>query len=315
MYEIETFKQEHIEDAVKLFISSYIEEREQSSLLPTRVVNEPDCIIQKLTSSLDKPGVALVNGNTLAGFMCTMSFFEFKRQNAAIVSEFAHASINEDKTELYQLMYMALAQKWITQNISLHLIVHFAHDNILNNTLFQLGFGAVVVEQLRDLSFLGAVQDYDIVQEQDTSRLIEIDIEHRNYYKDSPIFLRKAANRKAAAEGLERHVKKGDVIFVYNESKEPGAFFTVGSLTESAEGFLLRSTNTAQIKAAFAKNHLRNRGIGKALLQKSVEWAADNNFERLFVEHETANYYGGKFWSHFFTPYVYASMRYIDSYS
>ena len=42
MYTIEAFKQKHIEDAVKLFINSYIEEREKSTLLPSRVINEPN---------------------------------------------------------------------------------------------------------------------------------------------------------------------------------------------------------------------------------------------------------------------------------
>jgi hypothetical protein len=35
--------------------------------------------------------------------------------------------------------------------------------------------------------------------------------------------------------------------------------------------------------------------------------------ERVFVEHETANFYGGNFWCTYFNPYVYASMRYIDT--
>lgn len=313
MYTIEAFKQDHIEDAVELFISSYLEERKKSTLLPSRAITEPNWIVQELTSTLANPGVTIIKEGTLVGFMCTTFFFKFKEQNAAIISEFAHSSIAEDKKNIYQLMYMTLAQQWIAQHVCLHLVVHFAHDITLSSTLFELGFGAVVVEQLRELSSLSDVKSYNIVLEKDVRKLVDLDIEHRNYYRESPIFLLKAINREAVVSGLEKHVKSGDVFFVYYENKEPGAYFVVGASADSAEGFLLRNTNTAQVKGAYAKIHLRNMGIGKALLQRSIEWATDNKYERLFVEHETANYYGGKFWNHFFTPYVYASMRYIDS--
>jgi GNAT superfamily N-acetyltransferase len=313
MYTIEVFKQKHIEDAVKLFTSSYLEERKKSTLLPSRVITEPDWIIQELTSILVNPGVASIKEGKLVGFMCTSAFFKFKEQNAAIIPEFAHSSIEEDKKHIYQLMYMTLAPKWIAQHVCLHLIVHFAHDLALRNTLFELGFGSVVVEQLRGLSSLSDVKPYDIVLEKDVGKLIDLDIEHRNYYRESPIFLVKAVDHDAAVLGLEKHVKSDDVFLVYYENKEPGVYFVVGASADSVEGFLLRDTNTAQVKSAYAKAHLRNMGIGKALLQRSIEWARDNKYERLFVEHETANYYGGRFWNHFFTPYVYASMRYIDS--
>jgi GNAT superfamily N-acetyltransferase len=84
------------------------------------------------------------------------------------------------------------------------------------------------------------------------------------------------------------------------------------SIHADGEGFLLQKTNTAQVKSMYARPGLRGKGIGLALLQKAIEWAQQNHYERLFVEHETANFYGGRFWSKYFTPYVYFSMRYID---
>jgi hypothetical protein len=48
-------------------------------------------------------------------------------------------------------------------------------------------------------------------------------------------------------------------------------------------------------------------------LQHAIEWSRQQGYERLFVEHETANIYGGNFWSSYFRPYLYASMRYIDT--
>ncbi len=86
----------------------------------------------------------------------------------------------------------------------------------------------------------------------------------------------------------------------------------LGKSAISAEGFLLQHTNTAQIKSAFARPGARGQGIGRALLQYAIEWSRQGGYERLFVEHETANLSGGAFWRKHFTPFVYFSMRYID---
>ncbi len=43
-----------------------------------------------------------------------------------------------------------------------------------------------------------------------------------------------------------------------------------------------------------------------------MQWAFENGFLRLFVEHETANVLGARFWSRHFSPYLYYSLRYID---
>jgi GNAT superfamily N-acetyltransferase len=103
------------------------------------------------------------------------------------------------------------------------------------------------------------------------------------------------------------------VFLVYYEQDEPSAYMIVGTSTIGGEGFLLEQTNTAQIKSAYARPEIRGKGIGAALLQRAIAWSLQQGYERIFVEHETANVYGGNFWCSYFSPYVYASMRYIDT--
>jgi GNAT superfamily N-acetyltransferase len=112
---------------------------------------------------------------------------------------------------------------------------------------------------------------------------------------------------------LEAHAQQGDTFFVYDEQDEPCAYMIVGESTIDGEGFLLEQTNTAQIKSAYARPEVRGKGIGTALLQRAIAWSQQQGYARLFVEHETANIYGGNFWSSHFRPYLYASMRYIDT--
>ncbi len=313
-YDVVPFTQNHLESAVKLFVQGYVRERDSSPLLPSRVIDEPEWIHTSLESFLANPGVAVLHEGQPVAFMLTGFRFPFKGQNAAVVPEYCHASILADREELYQVMYMRLAGEWAETHMHLHLVVHFAHDAVLQACLYRLGFGAIVAEQLRDLSAIDGVREVDVVQEADVRRLVDIDVELSHFIGDAPTFVLKNTGRNEHVSALESAARQGDTFFVYCEQDEPCAHLSVGeSAAASEEGFLLRGTNPAQIKSAYARQHVRRRGVGKALLQRAIEWSQEHGYDRLFVEHETANYYGGNFWNSYFTPYVYASMRYIDN--
>ncbi len=312
-YKVVPFTHDHLESAVRLFIEGYILERDSIPLLPSRAIDEPEWIHSSLKSLVANPGVAVMHKSQLAAFMLTGLQFLFKGQKAVQVPEFCHASESHDKEELYQIMYMQLAGEWAASHVHLHIIGHFAHDTILQAVLYRLGFGAILAEELRGFSEIPAVHDVDIVEETDIERLLGIQIEHSNYYRDAPIFILKNTDRNKNLSTLESAVRRGDTFFVYYEQNEPCAYLIVGESASVGEGFLLRNTNTAQIKSAYARPHVRRTGIGKALLQRAIDRSKERGYERLFVEHETANYFGGSFWRSYFTPYLYYSMRYIDS--
>lgn len=312
-FKLVPFTQEHLQPAVELFIQNYRKERLQSPCLPSRVLDDPDWIKVALQTKLDNPGIAVIEQGQLLAYMVTSAQFPRKGQQAAFVQEYCHSAIPNRKQELYQRMYQSLAQEWVNQGCHLHLIGHFAHDALLQETLYQIGFGALVAERLRDCSAIDAGPDQTIKQEQDVSKLLDLHIEHIRYYPGSPIFIARSTNRQSALADLESHVRNGDVVFVSYEQDEPCAYLIVGESAIEAEGFLLQETNTAQVKSAYARTGIRGKGIGKALLWHAVEWSKHRGYERLFVEHETANISGGSFWSKFFSPYLYFSMRYVDN--
>ncbi len=245
--------------------------------------------------------------------MITGHFFPFKGQNAAWIPEFAHSSIPEDKATLYQLMYMTLGGEWTKRKIHLHLIAHLASDQLLTDILFKLGFGAIVGERIRDLSLIDNVPAGEIVSEKDISKLIDIETKHKRYYRESPIYVLKDVDPQNIKGALEQYIHDSDEILVYQVDGELYACMVVGSIAREGEGILFRHTNTAQIKSAYMKPEIRGKGIGKLLLNTAIEWARKEGFEKLFVEHETANFYGGMFWSKHFSSTIYASMRYIDN--
>ena len=312
-YKLKPFKTEHLESAAKLFINNYRHARKECPLLPSRIVDESGWIKDNLQTLLKNTGITIWHNNEMLGYMITGIYFKYKGQKTAWIPEYAHSSVSEDKAQLYQHMYMTLGKEWISQKIHLHLICHLVSDRLFKDVLFRLGFGAIVVEQIRDLSLIENIPSAEIVKEKDISKLIDIEAEHRLYYRESPIFILKDTAPQSIEASLEKHIHNSDEIFVYYVDNDPHAYLIVGNINQSEEGFLLRKTNTAQIKSAYAKHEVRGKGIGKLLLNTAIKWANEKNYERLFVEHETANFSGGNFWNKHFTPIVYASMRYIDN--
>lgn len=311
--ELIPFTQEYLQPAVELFTQGYRREQFHSPHLPSRVLDEPSWIYAALQSKLPNPGVVVVEQDRLLAYMVTSGQFSWKGQQAAIVHEYCHSAVETRKQELYQRMYMYLAREWLGQHVHLHLIGHFAHDALLQETLYQLGFGALIAERVRDCSVIDVGQNLSINEERGVSKLLDLHLEHIQYYPQSPIFLSRSADRQSALADLEAHVQGGDVFLASYEQNEPCAYLIVGESTLDGEGFLLQNTNTAQIKSSYVRPGLRGKGIGAALLQHAIRWSQNQGYDRVFVEHETANLAGGNFWRKYFTPYLYFSMRYIDN--
>ncbi len=314
-YQVVPFATDHLESAIRLFVGDYRREQEKSPLLPSKTIDNTERICDSIKPLLAKPGVAVLRENQVVAFMLSGYEFPFKGQQAMMVREYCHASVLRDRNELYRVMYMRLANEWVGGGAHLHIMGHFAHDTILQESLYQLGFGAIIAEALRDLSEVQGAHSTNVVEETDIERLLDISIEDSRYYRDAPIFIVKETRPDERRAALESSVRQGDSYFVFYHNDTAHAYLAIG---ESASGilepgFLLAGTRTAEIKNAFVKPHIRGRGIGKSLLRRAVDWSAEHGYERLFVEFETANYFGGNFWRRYFRPYLYFSMRYVDN--
>lgn len=301
------FTDEHLADVIVLFREAYARERLSSPLLPTVPMGSWGTVAQKMATGRSGPAVAAFCDGRMVGYLCTSAQFPWKGQRASVCREYAHAAAGEDQDRgmVYRLMYAALAEEWVAAKSHLHILCHFAGDPILHEAVYLLGFGAVIAENLRDLAPVAQVSGGEIAEETDPSVIAALDAQHARYYRASPIFLPKSEGELPSAAG--------NALYVCRERGKPAAYFIVGPCGGVGEGMLLGGTRTAQIASAFVRPESRGTGVGAALLDRCVRWARERGYERIFVEHETANIPGGAFWRRHFAPYLYASMRYVDS--
>jgi GNAT superfamily N-acetyltransferase len=311
-YRIERFSDTHIDAALSLLSEVYRSERRCSPNLPDLSSECLNRVRSSLKETLNYPGVAVFSESQLAAYMATADQFSWKGQHASLVREYGHAAECSDKERLYQIMYMHLAEQWMASGSNLHLMGHFSHDSVLTNTLYALGYGAILSEELRDLSSITFSEEIPVVRTEDPVKLLELQLEHNRYYDGSPIFIKKNDDPERELAELCKHKEQNDIFLVWQVQGEPVGYFIIGTSDTADEGFLLQYTNTLQIKSAYIKPEYRGQGGGSALLREAVSWGKQTGFSRILVEHETANFYGGRFWNKHFEPYLIYSMRYTE---
>ena len=308
----------------ELFRDAYLRARSTNPLLPALEAEHEARVRRRVERAFAHGGVAAWRDDALRGFMIAGPSFGFRGLVASLVPEFGYAVAPGEETDLIGLLYGASAARLVREGVHLHLIGHFAADARSAAALVELGFGAVVRERLRDLSDVALG---DAARGSSQARLESVEhvvdagrwrdvaplaAEHAAFYRESPVFVRKDAAPQVALDELEAQWADGDQLFVYREGGETLAYLIVGRCAGGSEGRLLAGTSTAQVRSAFTLPAARRRGIGAALLQHAVAWARAHGFERLFVEHETANLHGGAFWQRHFAPYLVFSLRYVD---
>jgi GNAT superfamily N-acetyltransferase len=301
-----------------LFRGAYERARHTNPLLPALTPEHEARLRERVERAFARGGVAAWRGGSMVGYMVAGPPFDFRGLVAALVPEFGHAAAPGAGAAVYGPLYAASADRWVREGIQLHLVGHFTADATTSAALVDLGFGAVVAERLRGVGDLlpAGAGDAATVQHVDPRdpwhAFAPLAAEHAAYYRQSPLFLVKDDAPTTAQAELEEHRRAGDQLFVDRPGGEARAYLVVGRCRGTSEGRLLAGTRTAQIRAAYAAPSVRRRGIGRALLGRAVTWARDAGFDRVFVEHETANLDGGAFWRRHFAPFLVFSMRYVE---
>jgi GNAT superfamily N-acetyltransferase len=319
--QIESFRETHIEDAAELFCIRYRALREDFPLLPARYTAAETILPMLRDLSQGAPGVVALDGRKLTGFLIGFVIPDFLGKRSVFSPEWANAARLEDSRRLYQEMYGRLSAGWVADKCFTHLVSLLENDPQGRDAWHWLGFGMAAVDGMRDLQ---PVQAGSTGFEFRRATLADV--------REANLFDKALARHLAAPPTFWPHENREYAEWLNNSANAlwlayPGGNLgrlTNGNDLEEAVGCMAlepgyrggcqvtQDEKTISITGAFTREGTRGAGVATALLNRSLEWARTEGYERCAVDFEPMNSLAARFWPKYFRTVCYSLMRRVD---
>lgn len=305
----------YLDEATELFINNYKEAIEYP-LLP-RKYGERDMILNLLGKYIERNnGVVALIDNTVVGYLTGEIISNFKGSGKGVYTpEWGHGARTTGKDTIYKAMYNRIVSIWHDLGCVVHAITNLGYDSKLSKQWFWMGYGLLVVDAVKDLNRdfnISEPQNINIrmARENDRTELRDILEEHLEYMSSSPTFL--YTGKINLEEEIDQWFDDQQRVIWVAESNDEilGYLHTVSNVKNACT--LVRDEMTLSIQDTQVKEKFSGLGVGSALLNKVVQYAMENQYERLSVDFESANDRASGFWLKHFQPVCYSLIRHID---
>lgn len=168
------------------------------------------------------------------------------------------------------------------------------------------------VDAIRDLSSLKDINSAVEIKKatiDDLESVSSLSHQLHKYMTDSPIFLILTEESENVKDLLLDTSSKA--LWIAFKDGRAVSYMTVGPAKKDV-AFVIQDESIASIHAAFTDEKFRGQGIGKALLNKSIEWASSMGYEYCAVDFEPENIEGSRFWMKHFKPICYSLVRNVN---
>lgn len=308
---IEPLHNKYVDDAVKLVIKAYHEERKSLQALPQ--YDFTSILKKKIINLFSKgSGVVTLNGNEVVGFLAGFEVEEFFGKCKGVYCPvYGHGTGQKYSTEIYQKMYQHTSDMWVKKSLFNHAITLFAHDDNLIDTWFWLGFGLRCIDAIREVAPICENNTAFHIKKTaicDIPSLTEIYKKHNVYYRTSPLFMPNQDKDpiKDLTDWLE---KENHHMWTAYSQEKPIGFMRI---QPNAESYVSEYEKMMNITGAYVEENSRRSHIGTLLLDAIQRWLLENKYSLCGVDYESFNILGSSFWEKYFTPYTYNVVRRID---
>ena len=308
--QIVDFTTAHIEQALRIAKQNYDEERGFVPALP------PIDAVPDLTPyTKNGLGVAAIEGDTMAGFLCAAGPFPnaFRSTDAIMVFSpmGANGAVCENRANIYARMYQAAGEQWARAGAASHGICLYAHDTAAQKQFFHYGFGMRCVDAIRDMGdiALPAYNNYAFSElaPEDVSEIYPFYAAHVKSYRASPFFMRR--DIKSETEIIRESAENRPMCFVARYDGQPVAYVTA---EHDGETFICKVPDYMHANSAYCLPEHRGIGLNQALLGMLVQKLKAQGYTRLGVDFESVNPSGYGFWLKHFDAYTHSVVRRID---
>ena len=303
------FEKKHIEEAKKIALENYYEERQLVKELP-EITDIPDLEI----FAENGLGVAAFDSGKMVGYLCCFSPWNNAFDSTAkgtFSPIHAHGAVSENREMIYRRMYQAAAAKWVRNNITYHGISLYAHDEKALQTFFLYGFGVRCTDAIRGTEGIVCNTSnqlhFKILSTEEIPSVREMRKMLSDHLGESPCFMYSDENEFSS--WLERAEKRGSAIYTAQINSVPVSFIEV---TENGETFVTEAEEMKNICGAFCLPEYRGKGVFAALLNYTLNSLNEQNIKLLGVDYESFNPTALGAWEKYFTPYTRSVVRRID---
>ncbi len=312
MLKLTEFTECHIEQATRIAMANYEEERSSVPVLPQVRV------LPGLSQFADnRLGVAAFEDGQMVGFLCCYNPREhhFGLTKGTFSPIHAHGTVKDNRRMIYSRLYQAAAELWVQKGILSHFIALYAHDAEAVQSFFWNGFGLRCVDAIRPVERLIYERknpDYEFfeIPSAEASRLLPLKNLLITHLAQSPMFL--PNSRFTESEMVETSKHKNSRFFCTRRNGDTAGIAAYIEIIEPGENFACDDPLMMNICDACMLPQYRRSGLCTELLAFLLETLKSEGYTRLGVDFESFNPAARGFWLKYFTPYTYSMARRID---
>lgn len=309
----ENMNSNHIEDAARLAIAEYYEERAAVPILPEGEYF--DIICKLLTQLIDHNlGVAAMENGKLTGFLTCYKPWNnhFGTTLGTFSPVHAHGTVKENRCRIYSELYQAASEKWIKQGVLSHAIALYSHSKEAADSFYWNGFGLRCVDAIRGIEPIECREfpdtTFQVLPKDELEQIVPLKNLLIKHLQSTPMYI-PLFFQKDIAKLKEENERRNSRYFVAKDRDETVAFIEIMG---SGENFACEAQGMTNICGAFMQPQYRGSGIYTALLSFLIRTITAEGFTRCGVDFESFNPTASGFWTKYFTPYTYSVTRRID---
>ncbi len=302
--EILPFADEHLDGAARLLAARHARHRAACPLLPAQYA-DPRLAREALLAAWRAEGASgavAVRGATLAGYVVGTPRPDPVWGANVWIESGGHAV--EEEPEIVRDLYAAAASRWVEEGRTRHYALVPATDAPLVDAWFRLCFGLQHAHGARRVgrpSEVRAPEGIEIraPEEGDLEALIDVDLALPQHQRSAPVFstVPLPTREESRNEWLATFAAGDETLLAAYADGRPVACWAVVPVERSREHReLLRTDGACFLGFASTLPAFRGHGIGVALTQACLRWAAEHGYDVMLTDWRVTNLRASRFW-------------------
>ena len=294
--EIRPFSDEHVDAATALLRERHARHLAAEPLLPEEL--DFRALIERLTQHPEARGWAAFRAGRLVAYLIG-TVRERVEERHVWIDYAGHAA--EDAEDIRDV-YAEAAAHWVDDGRLQHYVQVPAHDEGLIGTWFRLSFGQQQADGVREVPQHTDVRvpaGFEIRRPaaDDVDALLEVDLALPRHHRSSPVFATRSLPTEAELREDWKKTLAGDedTIFIGVHGRRPVACWVLAD-AEPHVPPLIRPKRACYLGFAATVPAARGSGIGVALTDASLAWAAEQSYAAIATDWRVTNLLASRFW-------------------